>query len=418
MHSTIDTEVVIVGGGIAGGALAAALGGRGIATVVLERQTTYRDRIRGEYLHPWGVAEAGRLGVDRLLLECGGTWVTEIVGYDDTVAPEEAEASLLSITDIRPDLPGALDVGHPQACQSLTDAAVAVGAVVIRGVDDVSIHAGTDPVVRYGLDDIEHELRCRLIVGADGRASAIRRQLGLGLHQSDATSIVTGLLVHGMEWWPTERCALGTEGDLHYFVFPRADGSARLYLAHGADQHDRFTGPERQLRFLDAFRFDCIPSADKIAVAPPAGPVASYPSNDSWIDHGTVAVPGVVLIGDAAGWNNPLIGTGLSIALRDARSVVDVVTGGADWSPAAFADYRAERAERMRRLRVAAALAEAMNCTFTPAGRRRRAAFNVAQRTDQLVGAAVYGAAIAGPEVVPAEAFDDDNVRRILALAG
>ena len=70
---------------------------------------------------------------------------------------------------------------------------------------------------------------------------------------------------------------------------------------------------------------------------------------DSWTD--TPAVDGAVLIGDAAGFSNPLIGQGSVVAMRDVRRVSDATAGDDDWSAAAFAPYTAERAERMRRLR-------------------------------------------------------------------
>jgi hypothetical protein len=69
----------------------------------------------------------------------------------------------------------------------------------------------------------------------------------------------------------------------------------------------------------------------------------------------------------------------------------------------------------MRRLRICAALTTDLRCTFTAEGRARRAAFFAAE--DPLYAAAVFVAAIAGPEAAPAEAFEDDNIGRILALA-
>ena len=42
-----SVDVVVVGGGIAGSALATVLARRGLDVVVLERQTAYRDKVRG-----------------------------------------------------------------------------------------------------------------------------------------------------------------------------------------------------------------------------------------------------------------------------------------------------------------------------------------------------------------------------------
>ena len=221
------------------------------------------------------------------------------------------------------------------------------------------------------------------------------------------------MLVDGLDGWPADQMSLGTEGDLYYLVFPRARGRARLYLLHDLAQRGRFAGPDRQSTFLDAFRFRCLPDAEIFRAARPAGPCAFYPMNDTWIDD--PRAPGVVLIGDAAGWNDPIIGQGLSIALRDVRMVADAVRAGPDRSIAAFTPYVRERRERMRRLRVAADIQTALVATFTPAGATRRAAFNAVFRTDPVLGGSRLAAQL-GPENVPAEAFEPHTVARILAM--
>jgi 2-polyprenyl-6-methoxyphenol hydroxylase-like FAD-dependent oxidoreductase len=154
---------------------------------------------------------------------------------------------------------------------------------------------------------------------------------------------------------------------------------------------------------------------DAIADATPAGPCATYPMNDSWTER--IAVPGVVLIGDAAGWNDPIIGEGLSIGLRDARTVAGVVTSGPDWSPEAFDDYASERRERMRRLCIGARIETALRCDFTPAGRARRAAFMQQALDDPMLVAPTLLSWFGGPDLAPPEAFADANIARILALA-
>jgi 2-polyprenyl-6-methoxyphenol hydroxylase-like FAD-dependent oxidoreductase len=411
----LSADVVVVGGGIAGAAVAKAAAETGLSVMVLERQTTYRDKVRGEFIMPWGVVEARQLGVEDVLMAAGGTWTTHLIPYDENVSPADAAASPVPLDVFIPDVPGALAVGHPQACQAIADAAATAGAVMVRGVGDVTVTPGAKPTVRYELDDLDHELTCRLVVGSDGRASSVRRQLGYALRQSEVCTMGGGLLVCGVEPLPPGAFAMGTEGDLHFYVSPRADGQVRLYLNFSVSQRERFSGPDRVREVLDSFRLSCLPPGEAIAAAAPAGPATFYPWNDSWID--TPWAPGVVLIGDAAGWNNPIIGQGLAIALRDARTVADVLRLSDDWSPVAFDGYRSERAERMRRLRIDAEIQTELFCTFSSEGRQRRRAFTEALANDPLAAAATLLPMFAGPEVAPAEAFEPENVKRILSLA-
>jgi 2-polyprenyl-6-methoxyphenol hydroxylase-like FAD-dependent oxidoreductase len=308
---------------------------------------------------------------------------------------------------------GSLDVGHPEACEALNRAAADAGASVVRGVGDVGVTAGPRPIVRYEHDDVEHVVSCRLVVGADGRMSTVRRQLGIGLHQTEPRTMGGGMLVDGLHDWPADQLSLGTEGDLYYLVFPRADGRARLYLLHDLRQRGRFAGPDRERAFLDAYRFDCIPGSAMFEAAKPAGPCAFYPMNDSWTDR--PHVPGAVLVGDAAGWNDPIIGQGLSIALRDVRFVVDLLRSAKDWPDPLFAPYGLERQERMRRLRLSAAVITDLSATFTPAGVARRRAYDAVFRSDPVLGGPRMVVQV-GPDALPPQAFTRENVDRILAM--
>src|SRR5215470_8933151 len=62
-------DVVTVGGGMGASALAIAMARSGARVLVLEKETQFRDRVRGEALTPWGVEEARRLGIRELLLK-------------------------------------------------------------------------------------------------------------------------------------------------------------------------------------------------------------------------------------------------------------------------------------------------------------------------------------------------------------
>ena len=66
-------DLIIVGGGIAGGGLATVMARAGKSVLVLEKTTEYPDLVRGEWLAPWGVVEARRTGLLDEMVNAGGT---------------------------------------------------------------------------------------------------------------------------------------------------------------------------------------------------------------------------------------------------------------------------------------------------------------------------------------------------------
>ena len=60
-------DIITVGGGLGGAALAKAMAEHGARVLVLEREKQFKDRVRGENIAPWGVAETQALGLYDLL---------------------------------------------------------------------------------------------------------------------------------------------------------------------------------------------------------------------------------------------------------------------------------------------------------------------------------------------------------------
>lgn len=400
------TDVVVVGGGIGGAALAGALARAGLGVTVLEATTEYEDRVRGESMHAWGVKEARDLGVEAVMLAAGAhiapVWKQYLEGVG--LAGEIPMATMI------PDIPGTLNLRHPVACQALVDAAADAGAAIVRGARDVKLASGASPKVSYATDGQVAEVRASLVVGADGRNSTVRKQAGISLERQPAVSYIAGLLVDGLDEVPDDHDVIAGEGDLFFVMFHQGGGRARVYLCPGVSGRHRFAGRQGTDRFLAACAISCYPWGTQVAAGTPAGPCATYPGDDTWTD--APYAEGVVLIGDAAGHNDPIVGQGLSIALRDARIVRDLVLDGAR-DPAAFAPYGAERFARMERLRL---IADVIAITHAEdadnrAARRAFLGEKMAAMDPEIFALRVGG--FAGPETIPQELVDPGLLDRI-----
>jgi 2-polyprenyl-6-methoxyphenol hydroxylase-like FAD-dependent oxidoreductase len=222
---------------------------------------------------------------------------------------------------------------------------------------------------------------------------------------------MAGMLVEGTGEWPATLQTIGTEGDVNYFVFPQTGRRARLYLCYAYEHRKRFAGRDAGASFLAAFRLRSVPGSGYIAAAQTAGPCHSYPNEDAWTDP--PLAPGVVLVGDAAGHNDPIIGQGLSIALRDVRLVRDLMLAEREWTSAAFEPYVTERRERMRRLRFVGRLASVRDVEFGPEATVRRARAFARQLQDPTVMLPVM-ATLMGPDALPAEVFEQPAWDRLL----
>ena len=404
-------DLIVIGGGIAGSGLATVMARAGKSVLVLEQSAVFEDHVRGEWLSPWGVKEAQRLGLYDLLVGAGAHHVLRHISYDESRAADVSEQRGVPLALFVEGVTGPLCIGHPHHCQTLFDEAGRAGATTLRGISVTEISAGAKPKVRYRTGDEEHEAGARLIVGADGRTSKVREALGIKLHQDKPHHWFAGLLIDDAQGWPDEMQAIGTEGDFSFLAFPQGNGRIRVYGGWALDQRQRFSGPDGRRKFLDSFRMNSSPRNTHIAEATPAGPLFAYFNNDSWTD--VPFAEGAVLIGDAAGWNDPIIGLGLSIAYRDVRVVSDILKAGTDWSPTALAPYGAERAERMRRLRFSASLVAAIDMEFDEAARSRRERFQEAFAKDMSLAPHLI-AVMAGPDVPPAEAFTETQRARVL----
>jgi len=407
-----EPDVVIVGAGIAGGALGTVLARAGFEVVLVERENNYRDRVRGEYMTPWGVTELTRLELLQPLRQAGALFTKRSVPYDEIFAPAEAEGRVLDLTKMHAEGIGALCLGHPATCNIFAQLATTSGASVLHGTRESSLIPGSRPIVSCLHDGASREFRPRLVVCADGRNSSTRKKLGFKVNADEPRNLLGGMLIKGVSSWPRDMQALGVEDRFHFLVFPQGDDLLRLYASYHFADKSRFDGLDRRAKLIDAFgKLTCLPYAEAIAASTPVGPFYSFSNEDHWIDNPTC--PGVVLIGDAAGHNDPILGQGLSIALRDVRLVSEILgEAKAAGREPDFRPYVEERAERMRRLRITARVVTTLRVEFGQEARERRARVGNRVAAGQL---APMRASLIGPERLPAEAFLPETIAKLLA---
>lgn len=404
-------DVVIVGGGIAGGSLAIVLARGGLAVGVLERDREPVDRVRGEFMAPWGVIELQRLGLLDLLVGAGGVFARLNIPYDENMPGEKALPFMFDLSTVVPGVDGAFCMGHPAMCRALAGEAGRLGVEFVRDVDDVEIEEGERPTVAFTRDGARTEWQARLVVGADGRNSVVRRQLAMKTLADPPHNLLGGMLVEGVPGWPQDTQVIGTEGRTHFLIFPQGGDRIRLYLCYDFADKALYAGPDRKQKLIDTFaRLQCLPQAGMIAASRPIGPFNSFSNEDHWVEDPTA--PGVVLIGDAAGHNDPITGQGLSIALRDVRLVSEIILAG-KYDRASFRPYVEERLERMRRLRIAARYVATLRAEFGEAARQRRARALRRAFVDKMPSP--VPAVLVGPDKLPAVNFEPATLDALLA---
>lgn len=176
-------DIITVGGGIAASSLAVAMAGRGAKVLVLEREKQFKDRVHGEAVVPWGVAEANELGICGLLKEkCAHDvpFVEAGSGLRDPRATTPQQLSLLSFP-------------HQVMQETLLAAAENAGAEVRRGVGVERIEGGAEPAVF--VDGQNERISARLVVGADGRGSVARKWAGFPVREQINDYYMAGVLL-------------------------------------------------------------------------------------------------------------------------------------------------------------------------------------------------------------------------------
>ena len=339
--SVQKVDVAIVGGGIAGSTLGLTLARSGVSVAIVEREPEFRDRIRGESIHPWGVRELTGLDLREIVLDrAGGIELPYWTRYRNAEIQDT-----FAWSDLIPGSPGEISVRHPELQRTILDAARDAGAEIFRPAHATPWRRNGRLGLTIMTGDREVERECRLLIGADGQRSAIRRWIGGTARRDPVHHAIAGAIVTGLNLPRNSAHQAFFDGGFA-MVFPQQGDANRIYFVcsrESANELQRLPQPETMMARIAPW----LP-AGAIGTWESVGPAGFFPNADIVSDK--LHDDGVVLLGDAASANDPSQGHGLSLVFRDVRELRDLLLSNAVWSdvPARFAEHRSRYYDVLR----------------------------------------------------------------------
>lgn len=324
----IQTDVAIVGGGLAGLSLAIGLARHGLKVVAVDREDPDRA-LAAEFD---GRVSAIALASQRLL-DAIGVWphVAEAQPMWDIRVTDGDSPLFLHYdhADVGPE-PFGWMVENRVMRRAQQDALAALPSLTLlapMGVAEIDQgQTGSGAGASLRLQD-GRRIRCRLIVGADGRQSFVRQAAGIGVAEwgYDQTGIVC-----------TVAHAISHRGVAQERFLPPGP-FAILPMTDAPDGRHRSSlvwcePPERAAALLalptPAFEAEMATRfGDHFGPLSLVGPRWSYPLN--FILAEAYLGERLVLVGDAAHGIHPIAGQGLNLGLRDVAALIEVLVDAA-----------------------------------------------------------------------------------------
>jgi len=303
-------EVIIVGAGPAGAALAYLLAGQGLGVQLLDRAAFPRDKTCGDCLSPRAVASLGRLGLLDAVLADG--WKVRNV----LVIAPSGHALRAPIPAGRGNPDFALVLPRLRLDGLLLRRAVAAGADFLPGhhVTGLTWSGGRVVGVKVG----EADLRARLVVLATGAAMGLLRRAGL-LAGDPPLAQAARTYCEGMAGL-SDALEIHLNADLlpgYGWVFPISPDAANVGAGYCGQAGGRL--PRALLEdFLSGPAL-----AGRMSGARRPAPARGYPLR---LDFETArpALPGLALVGEACGLVSPLTGEGIEYALESAACAAEL----------------------------------------------------------------------------------------------
>ncbi len=305
-----DVDVLIIGGGPAGLAAGIVCGSRGLRTVVCEKRSLPADKACGEGIMPTGLAYLERLGIKRHLRR-ESYFPFEGIRYfsakGKTARAVFREGAGWGIP--RLELSRALleRAGELDCLEIRTEMRATPVQVDGRGENKLlQVNVGKDCI------------RTRLLVGADGLNSTVRRWAGL--EGSKGAQQRWGARQH-FQIAPWSRdVEVYWNDDLEAYITPCGENLVGVAFLWDRKRHPHLPGGDRLIpALLKAFPAltERLTDAPAVDTALAAGPMERHTIRQ--------LTDGVLLIGDAAGYLDALTGEGISLALAQALALDETV---------------------------------------------------------------------------------------------
>ena len=330
MSETLDVTACIIGAGPVGATLAATLAEAGIRTAVIDRAPLPPMEMPEFDGRAYAIALTSRR-----LLEACGVW--------DRLPAEPCPIHRIHVADGRPgERPSALkldfeaaEVGE-EAFGWMVEARslrVALNARLPH-LPNLSVFAPARAEVARGADGAEVRvaggptIRARLVIGAEGRDSALRREAGIPVSRLDYGQVgMVGAFAHE---WPHGGAALemflpnGPFAQLP-LAGPGGFGTAELPHASAFVWSERTALARRFLAMDDAAfgRELARRLGGHLGRIRPIGRRWSYPLSALWAQR--FVDRRLALVGDAAHGIHPIAGQGLNLGFRDVAALAETV---------------------------------------------------------------------------------------------
>lgn len=310
-------DIAIVGAGPAGALCAWLLAGAqpGGRIILLDAEAAPRHRPCGEYLSPGGLGVLQRAGL-LAIVEAAGAQRLRAMALR---GPHGGHAlGFAPVLGWRPPVSYGLGIRRERLDRALQDAA-ATRCELRRGVRALGLHADAAGWILQ--QSSGESIRARLVIGADGRGSMVRRACGLDRRPGRRRFALVAR-ARGVAHGDAGEMHLGPLGQIG--LCPLGDGEVNLNLLLAPASGGLLQRLPRE-RLLRAALAATPSLADRCGRAE-LGPVLATGS----LPQGCAAVArdGVALVGDAAGFCDPFTGEGMSLALRGAELLAGALAGG------------------------------------------------------------------------------------------